>query len=120
MCSVIILSRRNTEITPSPQTPAKVDAFHTKVVATFSSPENDFNYKEEMKETEVTSETLKTVVIVQEDFDVQPHPPPHEKVLTVVPVYVDYDGVIYAQDHAEGKFYILIFKYLNIKFKNYI
>ncbi|KAK7491327.1 hypothetical protein BaRGS_00017428 [Batillaria attramentaria] len=42
--------------------------------------------------------------IVQPDLDVAPHPAPASHVLTVAPVYVDHDGIIYAHDVTEEDF----------------
>ncbi|XP_025098340.1 tudor domain-containing protein 1-like isoform X2 [Pomacea canaliculata] len=42
-----------------------------------------------------------TVVLIQPDFDVAPHPPPSASAMVVVPVYVDHCGVIFAHDVTE-------------------
>lgn len=41
------------------------------------------------------------VVIIQPTFTVAPHPPPSSNCMIVFPVFVDYDGIIYAHDVGE-------------------
>ena len=43
------------------------------------------------------------VTIVQPDYEVCLHPPPSSTTLTVLPVFVDYEGIIYAHDFEEGE-----------------
>ena len=104
--------RRKTSDSPSERSPTtKANAFCTKLIATSSecasSESQDIEEEEEggrVSEDAADSSTSKEpVIIIQPDLDVAPHLPPTSTMLSVLPVYVDYEGVIYAHDMAEGE-----------------
>ncbi|KAK7107702.1 RING finger protein 17-like isoform X2 [Littorina saxatilis] len=89
--------------TPAP-TPAS-DTFHTKLFVSSDSlsvdssdSRDDVTVSESVQEVKGHQEP---VVIVQPDLDVARHPPPAATSLTVLPVYVDYEGIVYAHDFEE-------------------
>ena len=51
----------------------------------------------------------------QETYIVERHPPPATKNLLIYPVFVDYQGLIYAHDVAEGMC-VSVFLYVSLSF----
>ena len=106
----VVFRRKSSDPLPDPSAATKADTFCTKLIAT--SPEHsasqsqDVTGADERKVSEdapESSSTKKPVVIVQPDLEVAPHQPPTSTTLSVLPVYVDDEGVIYAHDMDEGE-----------------
>lgn len=79
----------------------KSDPFHTKVVVTSGAEEEEEENEVEEPMTQDPAEVKNDVIIVQQDLDIRPHDPPLSTALTLMPVYVDFDGIIYAHDSNE-------------------
>jgi hypothetical protein len=95
--------------TESPGWSGSLDTFQTKLLSDsiasddvtpdwYNRTGNDEREGEEEKEEEG-----EVVVLQQPTLTVATHPPPCSSSLTMFPVFVDYEGIIYAHDVAEGR-----------------
>ena len=106
----VVFRRKSSDPPTDPGAATKADTFCTKLIAT--SPEHSASQSWDVKGEEEgkvgedapeSSSTKEPVVIVQLDLEVAPHQPPTSTTLSVLPVYVDDEGVIYAHDMDEGE-----------------
>ena len=108
-------SRKGNTAHPSPQIPvARADPFHATVVPTIENSSSLWpectDRQQEKEEAAVMKEEgcedkqeIEDTLIVQSDLVVIPHSlPTAADAVSVLPVFVDSKGIVYAQDAGEG------------------